>query len=122
MGKSVRLIDAAPNKACDTSAARGPLCPRCTALAELTPQERFEQAVGAFLDEVQVAPAPALTIAEAAQQLNASPNFVGSLCLSGKLPSIRVGEKFVRIKQSDLDDFISRKRNVRRVSSLKPRA
>lgn len=85
-----------------------------------TAAEQLTAAVSRFLDEFRAPTAAqpqSLTIEAAAAQLDADPSYVGRLCKAGVIASIRRG-KFIRIEQSDLDDFKRRHRNVRRVSHL----
>lgn len=55
-----------------------------------------------------------LSLAEAAQRLNASPGFIGRLVREGEIPACKVGRAWV-LRESDLARYLSNKIEARTV-------
>ena len=53
-----------------------------------------------------------LSIREAAEILSVSPTSVYRMIKAGKLPAVRIGERSLRIRAGDLDQYIEARRDV----------
>ena len=49
-----------------------------------------------------------LTVAEIAEQLKMNPQTIRNWIDRGSLPAVRVGPRRVRVRQADLDEFLSK--------------
>ena len=60
------------------------------------------------MESLQVLPARALTVREAAERLAVDPKTIRRLVQNGELRAVRVGSRSVRIPASDIDAFLTR--------------